>query len=94
MTPDFIGESAKATQRQALLYALRAGPVSTIAARDLHGIASPAPRVLELRRAGFPITTGRVTAADLAGRLHTVALYRLATDPCTYPDADAVEGAP
>jgi len=78
MTPDFTPSmGVKAKQCAALLAALRQAPITTIAARDALGIASPAARVLDLRRQGFSISTVRTTAIDGAGRPHSVALYRL-----------------
>jgi hypothetical protein len=75
--PDFIGSGAKARQRRALLVALKAGPVSTIAARDSLGISHPAGRVFELRRLGHGIATTKATILDAAGRPHPCAVYGL-----------------
>lgn len=72
-----VSPSVTATQRAAILEALRHGPLNTIAARERLGIASPAVRVLELRRLGYYIRTQRKTVADAEGRLHRVANYSL-----------------
>lgn len=78
MTIDFTpGPSVCSAQCLALLAALKQSPISTLEARDSLGIASPAARVLELRKAGHLIETSRATRPDSAGRLHAVALYTL-----------------
>lgn len=82
MTTDFTpGPSICSAQCSALLAALKHHPVSTIEARDSLGISSPAARVLELRKAGWPIETSRATRPDAAGRPHVVALYTLKGQP-------------
>jgi hypothetical protein len=63
-------EADQAGQQAVVLAALRDGPATTLQLRE-QGVSSPAPRVLELRRAGFQIATHRV------GR---VACYALHTD--------------
>lgn len=72
-------DTTKATQRSALLGHLKQqhGSISTLESREQLGIAHPAARVMELRRQGFQIETGRVLEADASGRLHGVALYVL-----------------
>lgn len=79
--PD-MGHDVKAKQRAVLLAELRKAPISTIRCRDALGIASPAPRVHELRRQGYRISTSRTEARDMLGRLHRgVALYTLHHEP-------------
>lgn len=67
-----------AAQRQRILRALRAGPVSTIQARRNLDILCPAARVLELRRAGYRIKTVWVWERTDCGKSHRVGLYVLA----------------
>lgn len=67
----------RARQQGLVLAALRAGPLTTIAARETLGIAHPAGRVHELRRMGYRIETGRRVANDAAGRKHQIASYVL-----------------
>ena len=76
-TTPFISAAVKATQRQALLQALKLAPVSTIEAREVLGIAQPAPRVFKVRGGGWNICTERTVALDAQRRPHTVARYRL-----------------
>lgn len=78
---DFINDDSCARHRQILLRALSRGPVNTIEAREKYGIASPAPRVLELRRSGCDIRTTLTTVNDAAGRIHRVASYRFFPKP-------------
>jgi len=70
-------ESKKAAQRGLILDALACGSLSTVAAREDLGVLHPAARVLELRRAGWPIDTVRQSAHDAEGRCHRVAFYVL-----------------
>ena len=73
----YISEEVKNAQRVTIFRALREGPLTTIDARELFGISSPAARIFELRRQGWDIVTVSVTEADFAGRLHRVARYML-----------------
>lgn len=67
-----------ARQRATLLRHLtQYGQISTLEARGLYGIMSPACRVLELRRAGHRIDTVRFRAPDANGQMHTQARYVL-----------------
>ena len=78
MSDAFKPNSAlRARQRNMILEALRAGPVSTVEARERLGIAHPAGRVLELRKLGHEIATERRAVHDSVGRPHTSALYVL-----------------
>lgn len=63
---------AAAGQRQLVLSELMQGPRTTLQLRAL-GIASPAARVLELRRGGWTITASR------AGRFARYSLHVLGT---------------
>lgn len=66
----FNDNSANA-QRKKLLTALNElGFVTTVYARDVLGIMSPAPRVQELRQRGCKIITERVNEADSLGLVH------------------------
>lgn len=77
-TIQLIGSEAKARQCALILAALRQGAVSTVAAREVLGISSPAARVYDLKRFhGLNIVTSTTTVADAQGRRHRSALYRL-----------------
>lgn len=67
----------RARQRATLFAALLDHPVSTIFAREVLGMAHPAGRVLELRKAGHAITTQSRTVYDAQGRPHRSAVYLL-----------------
>jgi Helix-turn-helix domain len=79
--PPFIGDHPKARQCLALLTMLRTGPVTTLAAREVLGIGSPAARILDLRKRGYLIQTQRSKDIDYQGRPHTVAMYVLLGGP-------------
>jgi hypothetical protein len=66
-------------QRARLLEALRRAPVSTFEARRDLDIAAPAPRIFELRNAGYSITTVWVWEASQCGRDHQIARYVLSS---------------
>ena len=70
-------QGAKAHQRKLILDALHWGPLTTIAARERLGVMHLGGRVLELRRAGFPIETVRRIVFDADGRPHRSAEYVL-----------------
>lgn len=75
-------DTSSEAQRARLLERLHAGPVDTITARRELNIMMPAARVKELREAGHPIKTHRLTLTDDHGRTHHgVALYYLGTLP-------------
>lgn len=76
-TPFDISATVKATQCAAILAALKQAPLSTFAARENLGIASPAARVFTLRKAGHPINTTMRTVFDAQSRPHTSAVYSL-----------------
>lgn len=73
-------DTATHRQRTAIYTDLRKGPVSTLHAREVLGIMSPAARVLELRRQGHHIVTHWVRGVDAAGVSHRSAVYVLAED--------------
>lgn len=79
----FISSSTKAHQRAVVLAALQVAPVSTLDAREKLHVLGIAPRILELRRAGFLIRTDRVRQADSFGAMHTVARYVLEGQACS-----------
>lgn len=72
-----ISATAKATQCAAILAALQQAPLSTFAAREDLGIASPAARVFTLRKDGHEIKTTMRTVFDAQSRPHTSAVYTL-----------------
>lgn len=71
------GEACKARQCALILDELNQGPVSTLFARDVLGIMSPAARIMELRRQGYLIVTGRALVVDGSGQPHRSAIYSL-----------------
>lgn len=72
-----ISATAKATQCAAVLAALKLAPLSTFAARENLGIASPAARIYSLRKNGHPIKTTMRTVFDAQSRPHNSAVYSL-----------------
>jgi len=70
-------DNSTVVQRQRLLAALKQSPKSTIELRRDLDILGVAPRVLELRRAGYDIITDWRQEPTDCGRLHRVALYVL-----------------
>lgn len=72
-------DTSTSAQRQRLKTALiEFGSVTTIYAREVLGIMSPAPRVQELRAMSLKIITERIDATDSLGvRHHGVARYVL-----------------
>lgn len=70
--------NSTAAQRQRILRALRAGPVSTIQARRNLDILHPAGRVRELRLIGHNIRTIWTREQTDCGKYHRVGLYVLA----------------
>lgn len=70
--------NAAAAQRARILAHLQAGrPLTTIQARRELDTLHPAARVLELRRAGWPISMAWVTEETDAGQQHRVGRYWL-----------------
>mgnify|MGYP001765411678 CR=1 FL=1 len=75
-----INDTSTAAQRDRLLAWLAECPIDTITARDDLNVMAPAPRIKELRVAGHPIKTQRITLTDAQGRTHRgVALYYLSS---------------
>lgn len=73
-------DTSAAAQRTRLLARVQEGPLDTITARGELNIMMPAARVKELREAGHPIKTHRITMTDEYGRTHKgIALYYLGT---------------
>lgn len=74
-----ITNCSASAQRQQLKAVLNEfGSVTTIYAREVLGIMSPAPRVQELRAMGLKIITERIVATDSLGvKHHGVARYVL-----------------
>lgn len=58
-------------------YLLANGSATTIELRERCNVMSPAPRVLEMRRLGWPITTVWECAIDAQGNAHRCARYVL-----------------
>lgn len=70
--------NSTASQRVTLLEHLKKyGSITTLQARQVLGVMSPAPRMKELREAGYSIITERVLDADSTGREHRQGLYVL-----------------
>ncbi len=73
-----VNNTSTEAQRARLLAWLAECPIDTITARDDLNVMAPAPRIKELRVAGHPIKTQRITLTDAQGRTHRgVALYFL-----------------
>jgi len=68
---------AKERQRYLMLEAMRAGPLTSVQARERLGILHPPGRVFELRRLGYEIDTVPTLAVDADGRQHRCARYVL-----------------
>jgi uncharacterized protein (DUF2126 family) len=69
---------SRAAQRVALLEHLKKhGSITTLQARQVLGVMSPAPRIKELRVDGYSIITIRVIDIDSAGIKHRQGLYIL-----------------
>ncbi|MBE0548422.1 MAG: hypothetical protein IH627_12400 [Rubrivivax sp.] len=78
MTPiPELSLEAKAAQQALLLAALRNSNISTIEAREVLSILHPAGRVMELRKAGWPIITLIRTVYDAQGFPHRSGVYHL-----------------
>lgn len=88
-----------ASQRSSILqHLLKAGPLTTLYAREKMGIMSPSARVLELRQQGYSIITHWTTSTDVSGTKHRVAVYvlfnhsRSKTNPCSVENYSSVAG--
>lgn len=68
--------STASNDRKAILKHLdKYHSLTTLQAREELGVMSPAPRILELRRAGHRIITHRRYKRDITGRNHYQAEY-------------------
>jgi hypothetical protein len=72
-----IGSDSKAKQRALILAALRAGPLSTLDARERLGVLHCPGRVCELRKLGHDIETQTDVRFDAEGRPHRCGVYIL-----------------
>ncbi len=67
-----LADTSSRAQRLRIAAHLQAhGSITTIQARSIYGIMSPAPRVQELRRQGWNIRTQRIAAIDSLGVKHS-----------------------
>lgn len=72
--------NSNAAQRSRLLqYLNQYGSITTLQARQILAVMSPAPRIKELRESGYSITTNWVIDIDSAGIEHRQGLYVLST---------------
>ncbi|NVJ48575.1 MAG: helix-turn-helix domain-containing protein [Cytophagia bacterium] len=79
-TTNSIKNISTGAQRKRLKWALElAGKngISTIQAREILNIISPAPRIYELRNKGYDILTHWIVHIDAQGNKHRVAKYVL-----------------
>jgi hypothetical protein len=82
-------QSSTLRDRKQILALLRKRPIHTIEFREIHGLISPAARIIELRRQGYTIRTNLIRAMSQDGRVHNnVALYVFVSEP---PAANQVE---
>ena len=78
--PTVKANTTASSQRKAILdYLRKVGHLTTLYGRETLGIMSPAARVFELRKDGFPIVTHWITSQDMAGTKHRDAKYVLMT---------------
>ena len=76
-----LKDTSAATQRAKIKAYLRIGSHSTLEFRQM-GICSPAPRIKELRKQGYQISTSTRTEIDHAGVTHKgIAVYTLLSEP-------------
>lgn len=74
--------TSAAWQRATVIQALRIVGTTTVEFREIWGVMSPAPRVLELRMLGYDIRTTFVSAHTIDGVKHYgVARYVLVSEP-------------
>jgi hypothetical protein len=75
-------QSSTLRDRKQILALLRKRPIHTIEFREIHGLISPAARIIELRRQGYTIRTNLIRAMSQDGRVHNnVALYVFVSEP-------------
>lgn len=72
------GNSSEAQRQRLMAHIRQHGSIDTVQARRDLDIMHPGGRVLELRKAGVPIETIRVSVPTEAGKLHSVGRYILA----------------
>ena len=76
-----VNNTSTEAQRYRLLEWLKQCAIDTITARRELNIMMPAARIKELRLAGHPIKTQRITLTDDQGRTHLgIALYFLSSE--------------
>lgn len=74
--------TSAARQRATVIQALRIMGTTTVEFREIWGLMSPAPRVMELRMMGYDIRTTFVSAHTIDGVKHYgVARYVLVSEP-------------
>ena len=71
----------RAAQRAQVLAELRTGAKSTIYFREINGICSPAPRIMELRKRGYEIALKWGYETDISGVKHRIGIYELINEP-------------
>lgn len=77
--------NSAASQRAKIKACLRDRAHSTLEFRAM-GICSPAPRIKELRKLGYDISTTTRTETDHAGVIHKgIAVYTLLSEPAEEP---------
>lgn len=77
MTKKPIGNSKAAQRGRLLQYLQQHGSITTLQARQILAVMSPAPRIKELRESGYSIKTNWVKDTDSAGVEHRQGLYVL-----------------
>lgn len=71
------GKSRTQAEQDRLLAALRRGPIDSDTAARVHAIANVSRRILELRAAGYKISSRMVWRVTQDGQRRKVALYTL-----------------
>jgi 3-polyprenyl-4-hydroxybenzoate decarboxylase len=75
-------QSRTLRDRKQILALLRKRPIHTIEFREIHGLISPAARIIELLRQCYNIRTDLIRAMSQDGRVHNnVAIYVLVSEP-------------
>lgn len=72
------GNSSEAQRQRLMAHIRQHGSIDTVQARRDLDIMHPGGSVLELRKAGVPIETIRVSVPTEAGKMHSVGRYILA----------------
>ncbi len=81
-----LNHTAISKQQAEVLNLLQEGPTNTIEFR-LHGIMSPAARIMELRDMGHPIEKRKAQRATTPGAVTNVAEYYLVPTPAMSEEA-------